>query len=69
MTVINLPQSSLMNARVITMNPDRQIANRIDISGGRIVGLDNDSERFKHIRFTAKPIDVGGRFVLPGLCD
>jgi predicted amidohydrolase YtcJ len=69
MTVINFPQSSLMNARVITMNPDRQIANRIDISGGRIVGLDNDSERFKHIRFTAKPIDVGGRFVLPGLCD
>jgi predicted amidohydrolase YtcJ len=67
MTGVSSPQSSLINARVITMNPKQPTAKRIHISGGRIVGLDNDVEDYEHAN--VKPIDLGGRFVLPGLCD
>jgi predicted amidohydrolase YtcJ len=60
-------RSSLINAHVITMNPQLPTAKRIHISGSCIVGLDNDTQKYDHA--TVKSIDLGGRFVLPGLCD
>src|ERR1700678_4243076 len=59
------PDLLLVNANVLTMDPDRPAASAVAVSGGRIVGIyDGEPD------VTAKEtIDLRGRTLIPGFHD
>jgi predicted amidohydrolase YtcJ len=58
----------LINARVWTGNPAQPEAQAIAINGDRIVAVGSTAE-ISTVAGTAAPIDLGGRFVVPGFTD
>ena len=55
----------LINANVLTMDPDRPRARSVAINGGRIIALDTSPASFP----AAEVIDLGGATLLPGFHD
>ena len=58
----------LVNARVWTGNPAQPEAEAIAINGDRIVAVGRTAE-IRDLAGTEPPIDLGGRFVVPGFTD
>ena len=58
----------LINARVWTGNPAQPEAQAIAINGDRIVAVGSTAD-ISNVAGTAPPIDLGGRFVVPGFTD
>ena len=59
----------LVNARVLTMDPRRPVADAIGIIGGRIVAVGEGAELLARRERDTQVVDLGGRTVLPGFVD
>src|SRR5687768_18481510 len=59
---------ALINGRVWTGNPAQPEAEAIAINGDRIVAVGSTAE-IRALAGTTTPIDLGGRFVVPGFTD
>jgi predicted amidohydrolase YtcJ len=59
---------TLLNGRVWTGNPAQPEAEAIAINGDRIVAVGSTAE-VRALAGTTAPIDLGGRFVVPGFTD
>ncbi len=59
----------LSGGKVVTLGPERRIAQAIAVAGGRIRGLGRDDEIGALADQGTARIDLGGRTVVPGLID
>ena len=57
------------NARIRTMDPARPLARAMLVRGGKIVRVGDDGDIAAAAGAGARKIDLGGRFVMPGLID
>ena len=60
---------ALTHGRIYTMDPARPMATAVAIRDGHIVGVGGDDEMRALLGQGAEWIDLGGRFVTPGLVD
>ncbi len=60
---------SLVNANILTMNPQAPVASGMVIRDGRIQGLINGESRSNDLVADGEQIDLNGYTILPGLCD
>lgn len=63
------PDRILYNARVYTLDPARPWAAAVAMRGGRILAVGSDADILALAGPAATRMDLGGRLVLPGLCD
>lgn len=63
------PDVILLNAQIITMNPDQPSAQAIALAGDRIVALGTDPQIAALASQTTRRVDLAGRTVIPGLID
>lgn len=63
-----MPDLILTNGRIFTANPQQPWATSLAIADGKIVALDDSAVVYQAESDTGH-IDLGGRLVLPGLCD
>jgi predicted amidohydrolase YtcJ len=59
----------LLNARIITMNPEQPSAEAIAIFGGKIVWVGSSAAAQNLFRSPVETLDLGGATVLPGIID
>jgi len=59
----------LYNAKFITMDPERPVAEAVTVSGDRIRAVGTTQQVGRTIGPATRQIDLGGRTVLPGLID
>ncbi len=59
----------VVNAKVFTARDDGEIAQGFAISDGRFVAVGTSAEMRAHVGAGTRVIDLGGRFVTPGLSD
>jgi predicted amidohydrolase YtcJ len=63
------PDLILYNARIYTVDPSMPEAQAIAIRKHRITAIGNDDDVLALAGRSTRRLDVGGRLVLPGLCD
>src|SRR5262245_2390132 len=63
------PAIILRNGKVTTLDPEKQSASAIAISGGRISAVGDEKDIMKLAGPKTQVIDLGGRRVIPGLMD
>jgi predicted amidohydrolase YtcJ len=59
----------IRNARIYTVDPQRQWASAVAIKGDRIAWVGEDGEASSHVGVKTRVIDAGGKMVLPGFID
>jgi predicted amidohydrolase YtcJ len=59
----------LINARVVTLDPDRPQASAVAVAGDRILGVGADEDMLALAGPGAEIMDLDGRLVLPGFVD
>ena len=59
----------IRNARIYTVDPQRQWASAVAIEGDRIAWVGEDGEASSHVGVKTRVIDAGGKMVLPGFID
>jgi len=59
----------LFNGRITTLDPERQNATAVAISGGRVSAVGDDGDLLGRAGAGTRRIDLGGRRVIPGLND
>jgi predicted amidohydrolase YtcJ len=57
------------NARIYTVNPEQSWAEALAIKDGRFLRVGSASEVAAHTGETTQVVDLGGRFVMPGVVD
>lgn len=57
------------NARVVTMNPDREIVDALAVTDGDIAAVSGNDEVLARVGPDTRVVDVEGRTVIPGFVD
>lgn len=63
------PPVLFYNARIFTAEPTAPYANAVAIQGGRIVAVGTQASVQRSVGPSARRIDLGGRFLMPGMID
>ncbi len=58
-----------VNGRIYTADPKDRVVSAIAVEGNRFLAVGSDIEVKRHIGLRTKIVDLGGRFVSPGLTD
>lgn len=58
-----------VNGRIYTADPTDRIVSSMAVAGNRFLAVGSDTEVKRHIGPRTKTVDLGGRFVSPGLAD
>lgn len=61
--------SVFYNAKIVTVNPDNDIAEAVAIKGGKIAAVGSCEEVFAFCGENTERIDLGGAMLLPGIHD
>ncbi|HEX7021537.1 MAG TPA: amidohydrolase [Trueperaceae bacterium] len=64
-----MPDLILTNANILTLDPKRPHARAVAVRGGRIAAIGEDAVMRAWAGPTTKTIDLGGRWLLPGIHD
>jgi predicted amidohydrolase YtcJ len=66
-----MPVASLviLNANVITLNPEQHKAEAIAVQNGRIIAVGSNAEIRKHVGTDTKIVNANGKTLVPGLVD
>jgi predicted amidohydrolase YtcJ len=66
-----MPVASLviLDANIVTLNPEQPKAEAIAIQNGRIVAVGSNSEIRKHVGMDTKIVNANGKTLVPGLVD
>lgn len=59
----------LTNARIYTLDDDQPLASALAVRDGKIVAVSEDDDLHDSLKPGGEAIDLGGRFVIPGLVD
>jgi predicted amidohydrolase YtcJ len=63
------PNTLIVNADIVTMNPKMPTANALAISGGKIVAVSTEAEARSAIGRYEKVMGLGGKTLIPGFIE